>query len=63
VLQLAGITLSAQSGELRLKGANSGPQVSHLVNKATFRERTYMTEKGLRHLVGLHADASMGLED
>jgi hypothetical protein len=62
MLQLAGIALSAQSGELCLKGANSRPQISHLVEEATFGERTYMTEKGLGHLVGLHADASMGLE-
>jgi hypothetical protein len=55
VLQLASAALGAQPGELFLEIANSSPQVCHLVEEATLRECTYMTEKGLGHLVSLHA--------
>ena len=42
-------------GELFLEVTDSGPQVSHLIDEAAVRGCTYIAEKGLGHLVGLHA--------
>ena len=55
MLQLARTALGTQTSELFLEIANSCSQVRHLVEQATLWECTYMTEKGLGHLVGLHA--------
>jgi len=55
MLQLARTALGTQPGKLFLEVANTSSQVRHLVEQAALWECTYMTEKGLGHLVGLHA--------
>jgi hypothetical protein len=55
MLQFAGVALGTQPGELSLEVTYTSAKVSDLVDKTTIGERTYITEKGLSHLEGLHA--------
>ena len=55
MLQFAGIPLGAQPGKLSFEVTYTSAKVGNLVDKTTIGERTYITEKGLSHLEGLHA--------
>jgi hypothetical protein len=55
MLQVAGVLLSTQPGKLSLEVTDTRTKVGNLVDETTVGERTYITEKGLGHLEGLHA--------
>jgi hypothetical protein len=55
MLQVAGVLLGTQPGKLSLEVTDTRTKVGNLVDKTTVGERTYITEKGLGHLEGLHA--------